>query len=203
MTFCLHIVTDDEVVERKNFLQHATGILETGVAKVFHLRGPGTSSRTLLRMAEALSPIARSHGTNFVINDRVDLALIHDVDGVHLGGRSLPPKSVREILGSAKILGKSVHNVQEGIDSAEEGIDYLFLGSIFGTASHPGSTPLGLEPLRSLSTKVEIPVIAIGGVTSSKVSTLLKAGAQGVAVLGDIWGAPSPLEALLCYQHGE
>jgi thiamine-phosphate pyrophosphorylase len=201
MTADFHVVTDDEVLRNKYFLEHAVEILQSGIPDVFHLRGPYTSPKKLLEFAGALSPIAKSNGTSFVINDRVDLALIHQLDGVHLGVRSLRPRTVRKILGLEKIVGRSVHSVQEGVDVAAEGVDYLFLGSIFRTASHPDCAPLGLEPLQELSNQVGIPIIAIGGVTSDNVSTLLNAGAKGVAVLGDIWGTPSPPEAVLSYRH--
>jgi len=196
-----HIVTDDKVLEKKSFLEHAVEILQSGIPDVFHLRGPCTSSKKLMEFVGILSPIAKFNGTNFVINDRVDLALIHPSDGVHLGARSLRPQTVRKILGPEKLMGRSVHSVQEGVDMVAEGVDYLFLGSIFRTDSHPECVPLGLEPLQVLSDQVGVPVIAIGGVTSGRVSTLLEAGAKGVAVLGDIWCAPSPMEAVLSYQN--
>tara|TARA_B110001454_G_scaffold192511_1_gene192850 strand:- start:2210 stop:2851 length:642 start_codon:yes stop_codon:yes gene_type:complete len=196
----LHVVTDDDVLGQKYFVEHATEILQSGIPDVFHLRGPYTSPKKLGELVSKLLPTARSNETVFVINDRTDLALIHHLDGVHLGARSLNPQKVREILGPSKIVGRSVHSVQEGLDMAKEGVDYLFLGSIFRTDSHPDIVPLGLEPLQVLSDQVRVPVIAIGGVTSSGVTTLLKTGAKGVAVLRDIWGAPSPPEAVLSYE---
>jgi thiamine-phosphate diphosphorylase len=196
----LHVVTDDDVLGQKYFVEHATEILQSGIPDVFHLRGPYTSPKKLGELVSKLLPTARSNETVFVINDRTDLALIHHLDGVHLGVRSLNPQKVREILGPSKIVGRSVHSVQEGLDMAKEVVDYLFLGSIFRTDSHPDIVPLGLETLQVLSDQVRVPVIAIGGVTSSSVTTLLKTGAKGVAVLRDIWGAPSPPEAVLSYE---
>ncbi len=200
MTTELHVVTDDSVLGHRNFLENAAGVLTSGVVKAFHLRGPGTSLRRLLELSEVLLPMARANRTSLFINDRVDLALICQADGVHLGTRSLPFEKVRQILGSKPNIGRSVHSVQEGVDLALEGVDYLFLGSIFETKSHPEDTPLGLRPLRKLSALVQVPVIAIGGVTPTRVPTLLEAGATGVAVLGDIWGSPSPAHAVLSYQ---
>ena len=104
------------------------------------------------------------------------------------------------MLGPEKIVGRSVHSVQEAVDLSLEAVDYLFLGSIFRTSSHPDTVPLGLDPLEKLNTRVKVPVIAIGGVDPTRVSTLLEAGAKGVAVLGDIWGSPSPPQAVLSYQ---
>ena len=78
----LHVITDDSVLSHRNFIANATGVLTSGVVKVFHLRGPGTSLRKLVELAEALSPIAKTNGTKFVVNDRVDLALMYQTDGV-------------------------------------------------------------------------------------------------------------------------
>ena len=107
------MVTDDSVLGHRDFLANANGVLTSGVVKVFHLRGPSTSLRKLVELAEVLSPIAKRNGTKFVVNDRVDLALMCQTDGVHLGARSLPSEKVREMLGPEKIVGRSVHSVQE------------------------------------------------------------------------------------------
>ena len=194
------MVTDDSVLGHRDFLANANGVLTSGVVKVFHLRGPSTSLRKLVELAEVLSPIAKRNGTKFVVNDRVDLALMCQTDGVHLGARSLPSEKVREMLGPEKIVGRSVHSVQEAVDLSLEGVNYLFLGSFFRTSSHPETVPLGLDTLEKLTTRVKVPVIAIGGVDPTRISTLLEAGAKGVAVLGDIWGSPSPPQAVLSYQ---
>jgi len=203
----LHLITDDEILARRDFPDQARGVLEHGGQDVaLHLRGPGSSGRALFDLAAALlEPSARS-GSLLFINDRIDIALVLGLPGVHLGQRSVPPRVARGLLGPQTLLGLSVHSAQEvraGVGASEgevdPGVDYLVLGSIFATSSHPGQTPLGLGILGEVQAVSTAPLLAIGGLTPERVKEVMAAGAHGVAVRGGVWNAEDPIAAVRVY----
>ena len=195
----LHVVTDDVVLAEEGFPARAEEVIEVGGPMAFHLRGPRTSARRLSELALALRDGAASGGATLLVNDRVDIALALALDGAHLGVRSLPPISAREILGPSRVLGASVHGVEAAVAAAAEGVDYLFVGTLFESGSHEGHPPAGPGLLGSVASHVEVPLIGIGGVTPARVATVLGAGGYGVAAVGGIWGAPSPADAVRDY----
>jgi len=129
----------------------------------------------------------------------VDIALAVSPAGVHLGSRSLPPTEARHLLGASCLLGVSVHNEKEAGEAAESGADYLFLGPLFETPSHPGVAAMGAEFMDGVSSRVDIPVVGIGGVTPERTAAVLASGAHGVAAIRGIWDAPSPPDAVQAY----
>ncbi|MFP4623233.1 MAG: thiamine phosphate synthase, partial [Gemmatimonadota bacterium] len=163
-----------------------------GPAVALHLRGPRTPTRTLHAIAAALVPVARASGGILLVNDRVDVALAVDAHGAQLGGRSLPAVAVRR-LREDWILGASVH----GLDAlgGAAGADFLVLGTIWATPSHPGREGAGPSLIRAVRAQAGLPVIAIGGVTPERVPEARRAGARGVAVLRGIWSRPDAVLA--------
>jgi thiamine-phosphate diphosphorylase len=196
----LHIVTDDEVLARGRFVSSAKGVLEAGGPDlVFHLRGPGTTGRALYELARALKGAAESCGCTLVANDRVDLVLALDLPGAHLGQRSLTPEAARRILGPRRLLGLSVHGVDEaGMASGGE-LDFLLAGTIFPSSSHPDTSPGGIVRIREIRGVCQLPLLAIGGITQERVGEVLAAGANGVAVRGGIWDVADPTVATRGY----
>lgn len=193
----LHVVTDDEVLGAHGFSDRARRLLDRhGPALALHLRGPRTAPARLLELAQSLAPVAAGSGARLLVNDRVDVALATDVHGVQLGQRSLPVMAVRA-LRSDWIVGASVHDTAEA-DRAE-GADFLVVGTVWATASHPGLEGQGLPLIRELSARVEVPVIAIGGITADRAREAKAAGAAGVAVLRGVWGATDPVRAAAVY----
>ena len=132
----LHVVTDDGVLAREDFLVRAREVLEAGSDVALHLRGPHTSGRRLSDLAGALRDEAIAAGATLLVNDRVDVALCSRVDGAHLGRRSLSPLEARRLLGPDRLVGASVHGVEEAA-SAARGADFLFVGALWATSSHP------------------------------------------------------------------
>ena len=195
----LHVVTDDEILAGGDFLNRARLVLEFGADVAFHLRGPRTDGRRLFDLAVQLREIAAASGAKLLVNDRVDVAMCAGVYGVHLGGRSLPPREARRLLGSAGLLGVSVRTLDASREASGEQADFLFLGSIWPTTSHPGRAPAGLGLVQDVSDAAEIPALGIGGVTPDRVPTLLQAGAHGAAVIDGIWRAPSSGDAMRAY----
>jgi thiamine-phosphate pyrophosphorylase len=212
----LHLVTDDEILGRPGFLSLARGVLAVGGEDLaLHLRGPGAVGRILFDLAEALREPAARAGCTLLVNDRLDIAMVLRLDGAHLGQRSLPVGVARQLLGREALLGLSVHGVEEtraGESAVElEGgvvrpavgqrrlLDYLMVGSVFPTPSHPKRRPGGLERIREVRAVSETPILAIGGITPDRVGPVLAAGAHGMAVRGGIWDAEDPTESTRVY----
>jgi thiamine-phosphate pyrophosphorylase len=133
------------------------------------------------------------------VNDRLDIALAVGAAGVHLGIRSLPPSEARRLLGAGRLLGVSVHSASEAVEAAESGADYLFVGTLFETPSHPGAAPRGPEFMGSVASRVALPLVGIGGVTPERAAEVLASGGHGVAAIRGIWDAPSPPDAVQAY----
>jgi thiamine-phosphate diphosphorylase len=200
----LHVVTDDAVLAGAGWMDRAIAVLESGGAEVaLHLRGHATGSRTLFGLATALVPQARRSGAALFLNDRVDVALVSDADGVHLGAGSLPVPETRAIVGPSGWIGVSCHEAEEAAEAARLGADYVFLGTIFETPSHPRRAGLGVEAVQEAVRGVpSLPVVAIGGIGPDAAQELARAGAWGVAVIRGVWGAPDPGRAVSLYLEG-
>jgi thiamine-phosphate pyrophosphorylase len=189
----LHIVTDDEILGRPEFLTLATRVLRAGKGDVaLHLRGPRTRGRAIFLLAEALGKEAALHGALVLVNDRLDVALAADLPGAHLGQRSIPPDLARTLLGAGKILGLSVHGIEEALAGSVGGVDFLFVGTIFRSSSHPEALTGGVARIEEVRGRTDLPLLAIGGMTPERVNLVLAAGAHGVAVRGGIWDSREP-----------
>ena len=196
----LHVVTDDEILSRQDFVERATRVLEAGGESLaLHLRGPGTPGRVLFTLARNLRGVARASGSLLLANDRVDLTLALDLPGAHLGQRSLPPDAARRILGPHRLLGLSVHGRTEAREGLGGAVDFLLVGTIFASSSHPRIVPGGVGRIREVGEVTGAPLLGIGGVAPEKVGELLDAGAHGVAVRSGIWDARDPTAATRVY----
>jgi thiamine-phosphate diphosphorylase len=204
----LHVVTDDEILGRTGFLSMATRVLRAGRGYVaLHLRGPATGGGALFLLADALQREALQAGSLVFLNDRVDVALAADLPGAHLGQRSIPPEMARKLLGAEKLLGLSVHGVEEVVEGGNEAVDFFLVGTIFDSPSHPGGRPGGVARIEEVRGRTDLPLLAIGGMTPDRVGLVLSAGAQGVAVRGGIWDSEDPAGATRAFlaelQKGE
>lgn len=197
----LHVVTDDDVLARDDFVRRASTVVEEGRGRLaLHVRGPHTSTRAVYELVEALVPVARAHDALLVVNDRLDVALSLAGVGVHLAGRSLPVAVARKVLGSGGVVGASTHDVAGATEARDGGADFVFVGHVNQTASHPGRAGLGVEGLQAVTGSLgDFPVVAIGGVTPSDVTAMLGAGAWGVASLRGVWAASDPVSAVRNY----
>jgi thiamine-phosphate pyrophosphorylase len=194
-------VTDDAVLARPAWLEQAVRVLDVGGRDVaLHVRGKATASRALFGLVTSLSPHARAAGAVLVVNDRVDVALVTPVDGVHLGRGSLEPRLARSLMGPDVWIGVSAHDGNEAESARREGADYVFLGTIFRTSSHPGVMGLGTEGLAAVTRRLpDVPIIGIGGIGPEKVAGVIDAGAHGVAAIRGVWDAPDPGSAVRLY----
>jgi len=193
----LHVVTDDLVLARGDFLPVARKLLEVGgEALAFHVRGPNTDGRRLYELAHELLTFGEE-GARILVNDRVDVALATGTDGVHLGRRSLSVARARGLVGSVALVGVSVHDAGEDAEMMQDGPDYAFVGTLYPTPSHPGHVGGGSTLLSEVAEVAKgLSLVGIGGVTPERVAEVLGAGGYGVAVIRGIWCADDPNRAL-------
>ena len=189
----LHAITDERIARRPDLDLIATALaMGGGTELAFHARGHTLTGLEQFELAGRLA--VRAPGRLFV-NDRLDVALALPTAGVQLGHGSLPVSAARA-LNPLWWIGKSVHDLAEAEAARTEGADYLVVGPVFATASHPGRTPLGLQRLTAIAAAVDgLPVIAIGGITADRVREVRNSGAYGVAAIRALWDDVEPAEA--------
>ncbi len=197
----LHVVTDDDILRRPDFVRTAAALLRAGAGSLaLHLRGPAASGARLYELARTLVPAAADAGALLLVNDRVDVALATAAHGAHLGGRSLGVAPTRRILGDQAHIGASAHGPEEVDAAVREGADFVFLGTVYETPSHPHRVAGGAEAVRmAVGVADDVPVVAIGGVTVDRVTEVMAAGAHGVAVIRGVWDAGDPVDAAMEY----
>lgn len=183
----LMFVTNRHRAAPRDIVEVVTAAVKGGI-KFVQLREKDLPAGELLRLAQRLRDVTYRHAL-LTINDRVDVAMTCDADGVHLGEASLPVGTARRLIGQGKLVGRSVHSVSAAIQAEYDGADYLVAGTIFNTVSHLAVVPQGLDFLQEVCDAVQIPVFAIGGVTSLNARDCIDAGAHGIAVIGEIVGA--------------
>jgi thiamine-phosphate pyrophosphorylase len=172
----------------------AEAILQGG-ARILQLRHKGHFSRALFEAAERIAQLSRDAGALFVINDRADMAALLDA-GVHLGQDDLSPAAARRLLPD-NVIGFSTHNQSQLEAAAHEPVDYLAMGPIFATASkHDPDPTVGLHELRRLRALTTRPLVAIGGITRENAPEVWRAGADSVAVIGDLFSLGGSLSSL-------
>ena len=185
----LHLVTDPRYDRAK--LLAVVGAAVVNGADAIQVRDHGATAQELFELASAIIAIARPRGVAVTVNDRVDVALAVNADGVQLGGRSLPIAVVRRIAPRLRV-GASVHDVAGARLAEAAGADVLTFGHVFATSSHPGEEPRGLAALAEVVAAVSLPVIAIGGIDLENLEAVSQTGAAGIAVISAILGAPEP-----------
>lgn len=145
-----------------------------------------------LAQARALRQLCARHGALFVVNDRIDLALAVDADGVHLGQGDLPPAVARKLLGPERLLGRSTHAIGQLRQAVQDGCDYVGVGPVNATPTKPGREPVGLDYVRQACAESPIPCFAIGGITAAEIPAVRQAGGSRVAVVRAITEAADP-----------
>jgi thiamine-phosphate pyrophosphorylase len=164
-------------------------LLDAG-ARVLQLRLKDWAARDVLAAANAIARMCRERGATFIVNDRVDIAILSDADGVHLGQRDLPLEAGRRLLGPGKIIGISTANVEMARAAEAGGADYIGFGPMYAGGLKNIQQGRGLDNLRAVRTAVKIPIVAIGGITEATMPEVLAAGADGAAIITDVVKAP-------------
>ena len=163
----------------------AEAVLEAG-ARILQFRHKGVFSRQALEDASLIAALCRSAGALFVVNDRADVAMLLN-SALHLGQDDLTPSDARRIMPAVSIIGFSTHNEQQLLAGDKEPVDYLAIGPIFATGSKQNPDPVvGLDRLRKLRALTQKPLVAIGGITRELAPKVFEAGADSVAVIGDL-----------------
>lgn len=185
------LITDRRLVAGGRLVDAVAAAVAGGVNMV-QLREKDLPTRELLDLAIQIQRVVEP-SAGLLINSRADVAFAARADGVHLPADGLPTKGARAALGSESIIGRSVHSVEEACD-AMAGLDYLELGSIFPTRSHPEGPILGIDAIEGVA-GLGIRVLAVGGITSDNAALVVRAGASGVAVISAILGKSDPRRA--------
>lgn len=191
----VHALTDARVLARDDLAVRAAATAAAGSAVALHVRDRTASGAALTAAALRLGALARPPEAALIVNARPDIAAAVQANGVQLGAHDLSPADARALLPDGWI-GRSVHGGEESRAAADEGADYLLVGNIFETASHPGR-PAGGLALVEAATSAGLPVIAVGGMTAERARAVRDAGAWGVAAISAIWDAPDSYRATL------
>lgn len=193
----LHLIADKETAGEKDILKIIKQAVKGGVT-VVQLRAKTLSTREFFELGKKVFDCLKSKGIPFIINDRIDIALALNADGVHLGQQDMPLNIARKILGKEKIIGISVNTVKEAIEAEKGGADYLGVGPAFPTITKPDiRTPLGIDGLKKIRQQIKIPIVAIGGIDKSNAKGVFKTGVDGIAVVSAIVLSNNPEQAVV------
>jgi len=201
----LYLILDPSVCPARRLVDVLTAAVEAG-ATLFQYRNKAASMKEAYGEALALREVAAKASVLFIVNDRCDLALAVDADGVHLGQGDLPLDLARKVMGPDKLIGISTHNLDQVREATAGKPDYLGFGPIFTPGSKQDHDPVvGIEGLRAMRSLTSLPVFAIGGIHIDQVREVIRAGADGVAVISAILKAPDisrAVKALLAQMPG-
>lgn len=181
----LYAILDTETT-RGGSPEEALRALLDGGATIIQLRAKSLAPRDFLDLARLARAETRARGCRLIVNDRADIALACDADGVHLGQDDLPLMAGRKLMGR-KIVGVSTHDLTQAREAERGGADYIGFGPMFGTTTKDtGYSARGIEMLREIRAAVRLPIVAIGGITEEKATQVWRAGADSVAIISDI-----------------
>jgi thiamine-phosphate pyrophosphorylase len=187
---CLTLITDRRLCQGLS-LEEAVVRAVGGGVNVVQLREKDLAADQLVPLADRLRAITQDKAL-LIVNSHLDVALLCGADGVHLPEKGPSVAVTRRLAGDGFIIGRSVHSVEEAVKAQDEGADYVQVGAIFPTRSHPGLSPAGLALLKSVAARVTVPIVAVGGVTAENVGQVMQAGVRGTAVISAILSSPSP-----------
>lgn len=191
----LYLVTNSDKFESEDaFLDAIASALEGGV-DILQLREKTMPAKQILELGKKVKQLCLQYDTTFIVNDRVDIALLLEADGVHLGQDDLDVKSAREILGNNIIVGLSTHAPEQALKAVADGADYIGVGPVFATPTKQGRVPVGLEYVKWASGNIDIPAFGIGGIDLENCEQVFEAGLKKIAVVRAIINANSPQDA--------
>ena len=185
----LYVITDRTWLNGRCLADLVEQSIQAG-ATFIQLREKNLSFSEFVKTAVEVKAVTDRYGIPFIINDDAEVALEADADGVHIGQGDEGIQTVREKLGSHKIIGLSAHTVEEAIKAEEMGADYIGVGTVFNTSTKSDATPVSFDTLKSICSRVRIPVVAIGGINKNNILKLSGSGADGVAVISAIFAQP-------------
>ena len=195
-----YFITDSKLSRAGN-MSDVLSAVSCGV-EVVQYRNKNAETRQMYEEAALLGKICLDFDTIFLINDRVDIALAAEADGVHLGQSDMPCLAARKLLGPEKIIGVTVHNLAEALQAESIGADYLGVSPIFQTATKPDAgKPAGISLIEEIRAQVDIPLIAIGGINHSNASEVVRAGADGLCAISCVVAKENVKNEILKFQE--
>ena len=192
--YSLYLVTDHRNKTDEEFLNIIEEAIKGGTS-IVQLREKTASTKDFYQLALKVKEITTRYDVPLLINDRIDIALAVDSEGVHLGQDDMPADIARKIIGDDKILGVSASTVEEAIKAQIDGADYIGSGAVFPTATKDDADSVSKEELKSIVDSIDIPVVAIGGITIENACELKDTGIAGFSVVSAIMSADDPKEA--------
>ncbi len=193
--YSLYLVTDRDLALGRSTVEIVKRALQGGVTCV-QLREKNCSTLEFIEQALALKDILKSTGVPLIINDRVDVALAVEADGVHLGQTDMPLAMAKKILGNTMIIGISAESLEDAVEAERKGADYLGVSPIYATPTKTDTAaPLGLEGLRAIRNSVRLPLVGIGGLNRDNSAEAIRHGADGIAGVSAIVAADDPATA--------
>ena len=193
--YSLYLVTDRSLSKGRSTAEIVEAAAAGGVTCV-QLREKSCGTREFIDEALALRPLLKARHIPLIINDRLDVALAVEADGVHLGQSDMPIAMARKIAGQALMIGISAESTEDALKAAQQGADYIGISPVFATPTKTDTAPPhGLEGVRKIRELVAIPLVGIGGINQENAASVIAAGADGVAVVSAIVSADDPAEA--------
>ena len=193
--YSLYLVTDRSLSKGRATREIVQAAVAGGVTCV-QLREKDCGTREFIDEALALRPLLRDHDIPLIINDRLDVALAVEADGVHLGQSDMPIGMARKIAGNSLLIGISAESTDDALRAEQEGADYIGISPVFATPTKTDTAaPLGLEGVNKIRELVDIPLVGIGGINRDNAASVIEAGADGVAVVSAIVSADDPRDA--------
>jgi len=180
----LYLITDT-VIAGLSHIQITRRAIDAGI-RIIQLREKDLPKKDIYKAAVVIKDVAMRHNALFIVNDHVDIALAVDADGVHLGQEDIPVEVARKIMGKKKLIGVSTHSLQQAVRAQEAGADYIGFGPMFHTTTKDAGHPKGLKTLSQVRKLIDIPIVAIGGITWENVNDVLNSGADAAAAASGI-----------------
>ena len=191
----LHILTDTVLQSRFSHME-ITRLAIAGGADTIQYRQKSGSTREMIEIARNMKRLCSEAGVTFIVNDRLDVAIAAEADGVHLGQDDFPIPMARELLGEGRIIGGSAATLDEARKCLSEGADYVGFGPVYPTSSKDDAGPVsGIDILKQVVEIIPLPIIAIGGVGAENIPDVMRAGAHGIAVISAVCCQDDPEEA--------
>ncbi|MBS5198326.1 MAG: thiamine phosphate synthase [Clostridiales bacterium] len=187
-TMLLYAVTDRAWTGRQSLYEQVEAALKGG-ATCIQLREKDLNEEDFLRESIEMAALCKKYKVPFLINDNVEIAIKCHADGVHVGQKDMEASRVRQRVGKDMIIGVSAHSVEEALEAVKSGADYLGVGAVFSTSTKSDAEVLSRQVLRDICSAVEIPVVAIGGISKANISQLSGTGVDGVALVSAIFAA--------------
>lgn len=201
--YTLYLVTDRSLMSTATLIEAVEQAILGGCTMI-QLREKNISSLDFYRQSVEVKKVTEQYHVPFIINDRIDIAMAVNADGVHIGQSDIPAAIVRDLIGTDMLLGVSAASVKEAVQAANDGADYLGVGAMFPTGTKTDANYVSIEELKKIRHAVNLPIIAIGGINKSNIKLFYNTGINGLAVVSaiiaqpDIQKAAAEMKCMFC-----